>query len=327
MPNQTAIELATNLISVHENCELFPYMDTTGHLTIGYGRNLTSDGISQIEAQYLRTDDINQCLSFAVSVSGWVNLSPPRQAVLLDMIFTLGDGGFEEFKNLIIAIGKQDYSGASAAMLDSDWARSPETGGRAKEDAQIMLSGAFPTSIHFKGLKNVQEIEYKDAVTGDIGVVRGNSFLSDLIAEGEVLAHEVTGNFVATHAFIFSCDNKIFEAVYPRISLREKDEYALLPTRVFRLNGISLEVKQQILWTLEREWLNKAYNVSGLIGMAGLEITRLLDIFGLRNFLSKKTATFCSELVAFYLKLLGFLLPGQPDTLDPEQIVNFLSTI
>jgi GH24 family phage-related lysozyme (muramidase) len=32
-----------SLLILHENCKLFPYIDTTGNLSIGYGRNLTEN--------------------------------------------------------------------------------------------------------------------------------------------------------------------------------------------------------------------------------------------------------------------------------------------
>ena len=36
-----------------EGTRLKPYTDTTGHLTIGFGRNLSQVGISLAEAEYL----------------------------------------------------------------------------------------------------------------------------------------------------------------------------------------------------------------------------------------------------------------------------------
>ena len=49
-----------DLISKHEGLRLFPYADTVGKLTIGFGRNLTDIGISRDEADALLTNDLDR---------------------------------------------------------------------------------------------------------------------------------------------------------------------------------------------------------------------------------------------------------------------------
>jgi GH24 family phage-related lysozyme (muramidase) len=46
-----------DIIKQQEGCRLKPYTDTTGHITIGYGRNLTDCGISQDEADLMLAND------------------------------------------------------------------------------------------------------------------------------------------------------------------------------------------------------------------------------------------------------------------------------
>lgn len=46
------------LLVSHESYRQFVYSDSTGHLTVGIGRNLSDRGISTTEAFYLLDDDI-----------------------------------------------------------------------------------------------------------------------------------------------------------------------------------------------------------------------------------------------------------------------------
>ena len=47
-------------IKRHEGLRLKPYLCTAGKLTIGYGRNLETNGISGDEAEYLLKNDIER---------------------------------------------------------------------------------------------------------------------------------------------------------------------------------------------------------------------------------------------------------------------------
>lgn len=49
---------ALELLQEHEGFRQFPYLDSLGIQTIGYGRNLESRGISEPEASYLLSNDI-----------------------------------------------------------------------------------------------------------------------------------------------------------------------------------------------------------------------------------------------------------------------------
>jgi hypothetical protein len=50
------------LLSRFEGLRLKPYRDTVGKLTIGFGRNLEEKGISQLEAEFLLYQDIEQSI-------------------------------------------------------------------------------------------------------------------------------------------------------------------------------------------------------------------------------------------------------------------------
>ena len=49
-----------DIIKEDEGCRLKPYTDTTGHITIGYGRNLSACGISKEEAEFFLKSNGNK---------------------------------------------------------------------------------------------------------------------------------------------------------------------------------------------------------------------------------------------------------------------------
>lgn len=129
-----------SLLIGHEKYVQFPYSDTTGHLTIGIGRNLSDRGISTSEAFYLLDDDI---LYFNSKLLHYLDcfskLSENRQIALIDMCFNLGVQGFLGFKEMISALERHDYSLAADEMLKSKWYE--QVGQRAITLADIIRTG------------------------------------------------------------------------------------------------------------------------------------------------------------------------------------------
>jgi len=128
------------LLVQHESYRQFPYTDSTNHLTIGIGRNLTDRGVSTTEALYLLDDDI---LYFSNKLSHFLpffsQLSEPRRIALVDMCFNLGVQGFLNFKELIAALEVEDWPIAYNEMISSKWAE--QVGERATTLANIVLTG------------------------------------------------------------------------------------------------------------------------------------------------------------------------------------------
>ena len=135
-----------NLIINHEGCMLHPYKDSVGKLTIGVGRNLDDVGISQDEAYFMLNNDINKALFSCQNGLPWFNsLDEVRQAVMIDMVFNLGFGGFLKFVMTIEHIKRDEYELAAETMLDSKWAG--QVGIRAKELSEMMRTGQWPDGV------------------------------------------------------------------------------------------------------------------------------------------------------------------------------------
>lgn len=134
-------ELLRQALMHDEGLKLKPYVDTTGHITIGVGRNLTTVGISLGEAYALLDRDIDKALSdCAARFGAWfVALDPVRQAVLVQMAFNLGIGGLMDFTQTLAAVKRGDYAAAATGMLASKWAM--QVGGRAARLAAEMETG------------------------------------------------------------------------------------------------------------------------------------------------------------------------------------------
>ena len=128
----------------HEGERLRAYKDTRGYITIGFGRNLEGRGISHEEALMLFTRDYSEARNEALTYPWFNSLGEPRQAVVIDMIFELGTGGFRLFVHLHQALAARNYKAAAAAMLNSAW--DWEVPQRAHDNAAIMNIGAWPAS-------------------------------------------------------------------------------------------------------------------------------------------------------------------------------------
>lgn len=129
-----------NLLVQHESYRQFPYADTTGNLTVGIGRNLSSRGISSTEALSLLDDDIFYFTSkLAHLVPCFNGLDDNRKIVLVDMCFNLGVNGFLGFKRMLEALERNDFNAAADAIMDSK--ASEQCGERYQQLAFIMRTG------------------------------------------------------------------------------------------------------------------------------------------------------------------------------------------
>jgi lysozyme len=118
----------------------FPYTDSVGKLTIGYGRNLKDVGIMQKEADYLLYNDILEAANLLQEKITFFNdLDSVRKAVLIEMTLNMGIGEMIEFKKMLQALKVKDYVLAAKEMMNSFWAKEVHT--RADHLAKRMETG------------------------------------------------------------------------------------------------------------------------------------------------------------------------------------------
>ncbi len=121
----------------HEGLRLKPYVDVTGHLTIGYGRNLTARGITIKEAEYLFLNDVRNAQSELIArIPIYKKLTAVRRGILLNMAYNMGVPTLLSFRKMLAALESHDYVEAAKQMLDSRWAI--QVGYRARELAEMM---------------------------------------------------------------------------------------------------------------------------------------------------------------------------------------------
>lgn len=133
------------LIQKHEGYRRTPYRCPAGKLTVGYGRNLDDVGIDNEEATYLLHRDIEDAVADLQREPYWNLINEVRQAVLIDMRFNLGRGGFIAFRRMRDALAKDDFMGAAAEMRDSQWFR--QVGTRSRRLVKMMETGEWPSDI------------------------------------------------------------------------------------------------------------------------------------------------------------------------------------
>lgn len=140
MMTQDARAKLKTLLIKYEDKRNFPYVDTTGNITIGVGYNLSQRGISDTWIYQQLQDDMDFFIKKLQEEFQWFNnLDEVRQIVLVNMCFNLGFKNFLGFKRMLTAIENKDYKKASKAMLSSEWAN--QVGDRAKELAKMMENG------------------------------------------------------------------------------------------------------------------------------------------------------------------------------------------
>ena len=130
---------ALKLLKLHEGYRQYPYTDSLGIVTIGYGRNLESRGLSEPEAAYLLECDIKEAEKYLNrQYEYYDSLSGERKAVLLDMMVNMGPTRLRQFKRMHKALDEGLYELAALEMLDSKWAT--QVGERALTLSSVMLN-------------------------------------------------------------------------------------------------------------------------------------------------------------------------------------------
>jgi lysozyme len=125
-----------------EGYRQFPYRDSRNVLTIGYGFNLSSDGLTLAEsAEILRLRALNRSIDVSSKLPWTDRLDPVRRAVLVNMAYNLGIAGLLKFHLMLTAAQAGDWQAAAEEMLKSEWHN--QVGARAERLAKQMLTGEW----------------------------------------------------------------------------------------------------------------------------------------------------------------------------------------
>lgn len=129
------------------------YRCPTGHLTIGFGRNLEANlsikdfevifnagQMTKDQARALLAKDVNDTVEKLRKNFGPKFDTYPEeiQSVLVNMTFNMGITGVLAFKNTLKLIDEKKYKEAAKAMQNSLWYK--QTGNRAKRLVGVVLS-------------------------------------------------------------------------------------------------------------------------------------------------------------------------------------------
>jgi len=150
-----------SLIKASEGLRLQCYDDATGEpleagqypkgrCTIGYG-HATPDvypgqTCTTAEADAWFQWDLPRARRRAAADLGgdaWGVLDEVRRAALTDMAFCMGGRGLAGFTHMLHAVVSGDWTAAYGECLMSRWGER-EAPGRAKRDAEMLLTGAWP---------------------------------------------------------------------------------------------------------------------------------------------------------------------------------------
>ena len=144
------MEALKEQLILHEGLELKPYKCTADKWTIGVGRNLEANPLSEDESlEVLQERGITEEMAMhwlerkirvtkrkLANFEWYTSQSEIRRRVLIDMAFNLGVSGLLTFQNMIGALEVGNYEVAAEEMLDSKWAE--QVGKRAERLALMM---------------------------------------------------------------------------------------------------------------------------------------------------------------------------------------------
>jgi lysozyme len=107
----------------HEGMRTFPYKCSEDKLTIGIGRNLEANGITEDEALYLLDNDIKRVTANLDKMwDVWRTFPEKAQLVCVDMTFQMGITGFMNFRQTRALMEMGCWLEASEEVLRSKYA-------------------------------------------------------------------------------------------------------------------------------------------------------------------------------------------------------------
>ena len=128
-----------------EGYRSFPYQDTFGNTTVGWGSNLTANGVSTRVAEGMFDEGWDRAVLAVTHIFGIEGIPPPGSArydALVNMAYNLGLDGLQKFRRMIAAVKDGAWDTAADEAEDSEWAR--QVPQRAKRIVGALRTNNYP---------------------------------------------------------------------------------------------------------------------------------------------------------------------------------------
>jgi lysozyme len=133
------------MFHVDEGLSFKLYKCTAGKITVGYGRNIQDNGISQRVADLMLEEDVIEAEKICIRVFGkvlWEKWSENRRLGWINFAFNLGQTRLLQFRNTLRAALREDWVGVEAGLRASAWFQQVKT--RAPRVIGMICREEFP---------------------------------------------------------------------------------------------------------------------------------------------------------------------------------------
>ena len=132
-------ELIRKRLIDFEGLVLKSYVCPTGYTSVGVGRNLETNGITEEEAMYLLNNDIKTVIKkLDKHWITWRKLPITAQYVCIDVVFNMGINTWMSFRKTRAYMEMGDFEKAGIELLDSQYAK--QVGRRAIFNSEQLAS-------------------------------------------------------------------------------------------------------------------------------------------------------------------------------------------
>jgi lysozyme len=135
------LEDLKNEIKKEEGYRLEVYIDTEGFPTGGYGHKIidgekiptTKEGWEELFEK-----DFSRACEGAMNICGDWNIKDEAKAIIIHMVYQMGEAGVRKFKRALSHLKKAEYKYCASEMMNSRWAN--QTPNRAKRLSNHMAN-------------------------------------------------------------------------------------------------------------------------------------------------------------------------------------------
>jgi len=135
------LEDLKNEIKKEEGYRLEVYIDTEGFPTGGYGHKIidgekiptTKEGWEELFEK-----DFSRACEGAMNICGDWNIKDEAKAIIIHMVYQMGEAGVRKFKRALSHLKKAEYKYYAGEMMNSRWAN--QTPNRAKRLSDHMAN-------------------------------------------------------------------------------------------------------------------------------------------------------------------------------------------